>query len=191
MQSINRGCKSSQTTHCSVQTCAWCAEFRNRHHSSLERRLREDNRLCMFDYIEHFWNISHKTIKQVLFHWNTTNYKSYGYVLRRGKSGCLSVIKQAGLVWVILNVKWCPVWRITTPLARKRSVLWVKMKRRFVRAARKTSKWPLFINSRRLYLNYCSNGVKPYTINLIKDRWENAANQMSVSMRVRYSGVND
>ena len=65
------------------------------------------------------------------------------------------------------------------------------MKSRLVRAARKTSKWSLFIKSRRLYLNYCSNGVKSYTINLIKDRRENVTNQMTVSMRVRYSGVNE
>ena len=65
------------------------------------------------------------------------------------------------------------------------------MKSRLVRAARKTSKWSLLIKSRHLYLNYCSNGVKYYRINLIKDRRDNVTNQMTVNMRVRYSGVND
>ena len=36
------------------------------------------------------------------------------------------------------DVKWCPVSRITTPLARKRSFHWISMKSMLVRAARKT-----------------------------------------------------
>ena len=35
------------------------------------------------------------------------------------------------------DVKWCPVSRITTPLARKRPFRWISMKSRLVRAARK------------------------------------------------------
>ena len=37
------------------------------------------------------------------------------------------------------DVKWCPMSRITTPLAQ-RSVYWILMKSRLVRAARETSK---------------------------------------------------
>ena len=55
------------------------------------------------------------------------------------------------------DVKWCPVSRITTPLARKRPFHWVSMKSRLelVRAARKPSKfqnWSYFTNSRRRYM---------------------------------------
>ena len=40
------------------------------------------------------------------------------------------------------DVKWCPLSRITTPLARKRPIHWISMKSRLVRAARETSKFP-------------------------------------------------
>ena len=53
------------------------------------------------------------------------------------------------------DVKWCPVSRITTPLARKRPFHWISMKSRFVRAARETLKllkWSPFNNSRRRYM---------------------------------------
>ena len=36
------------------------------------------------------------------------------------------------------DVKWCPVPKITMPLARKRSFLWISSKNRLVRSARKT-----------------------------------------------------
>ena len=39
------------------------------------------------------------------------------------------------------DVKWWPVSRITTPLARKRSFHWISMKSRLVRAAKETSKF--------------------------------------------------
>ena len=36
------------------------------------------------------------------------------------------------------DVKWCPVSKITTPLACKRPFHWISMKSRLVRAARET-----------------------------------------------------
>ena len=50
------------------------------------------------------------------------------------------------------DVKWCPVSRIATPLARKRAFHSILTKSRLVRAARKTSKfqnWSLLTNGRR------------------------------------------
>ena len=49
------------------------------------------------------------------------------------------------------DVKWCPVSRIITPLARKRPFRWISMKSRLVRAVRETSKcqnWSHFTSSR-------------------------------------------
>ena len=51
------------------------------------------------------------------------------------------------------DVKWCPMSRITTPLALKRQFHWISMKSRLVRAARETSKFQkliTFINRRHL-----------------------------------------
>ena len=53
------------------------------------------------------------------------------------------------------DVKWCPLSRITTPLARKRPFHWISMKSKLVRAARETSiyqNWSLLTNSRRRYM---------------------------------------
>ena len=53
------------------------------------------------------------------------------------------------------DVKWCPISRITTPLARKRLFNWISMKSRLVRAVRETSNfqnWSLLTNSRRYYM---------------------------------------
>ena len=50
------------------------------------------------------------------------------------------------------DVKWCPVSRITSPLARKRPFHWISMKSRLVRSARESSKfqnWSQFTNIRR------------------------------------------
>ena len=58
---------------------------------------------------------------------------------------------------------WCPVSRITTPLARKRPFHWISMKIRLVRAAKETSKfqnWLHPFSSRRRYMKYCRYGVK-------------------------------
>ena len=41
--------------------------------------------------------------------------------------------------YTIIIDKWCPVSRITTPLARKRPFHWILIKSMLVRAARKTS----------------------------------------------------
>ena len=48
------------------------------------------------------------------------------------------------------DVKWCHKSRITTPLARKRSFLWIPQKSRLVMAARETPKY--LPNSRRCYM---------------------------------------
>ena len=53
------------------------------------------------------------------------------------------------------DVKWYPVSRITTPLARIRPFHLISMKSRLVRAVRETSKFPnlsLLTNSRRRYM---------------------------------------
>ena len=67
------------------------------------------------------------------------------------------------------DVKWCPVSRITTPLARLRPFHWISMKSRFVKAAMETSN---FTNDHRslivtavIWPKYCWYGVKHYTIN--------------------------
>ena len=53
------------------------------------------------------------------------------------------------------DVKWCPVSRIITPLARKRQFHWISIKNRLVRAASETSKFQNLshlTNSRRCYM---------------------------------------
>ena len=53
------------------------------------------------------------------------------------------------------DVKWCPVSRITTPLARKRPSHWISMTSKLVKDARETSKLHKllpFINGRRRYV---------------------------------------
>ena len=53
------------------------------------------------------------------------------------------------------DVKWCPVSRIKSPLARKRPFHWIPMKRKLVRAAMGTSKfqnWSHLKNSRQRYM---------------------------------------
>ena len=53
------------------------------------------------------------------------------------------------------DVKWCPLSRITTPLARKRPFHWISMESKLVRAAREPStyqNWSLLTNTRRRYM---------------------------------------
>ena len=65
---------------------------------------------------------------------------------------CSCLILLCPYLW---DVKYCPMSRITTPLARKRPFHWISMKSRLVRAARETSKfqnWSHITNSRRRYM---------------------------------------
>ena len=56
------------------------------------------------------------------------------------------------IVSVGWDVKWCPVSRITTPLARKRPFHWISMKSRLVREISKFHNWLLLTFSRRRYI---------------------------------------
>ena len=79
------------------------------------------------------------------------------------------------------DVKWCPVSRITTPLARKRPFRWISLKSRLVRAARETSKLQnrsYITNSRRRYMaeilpiwrkTLSNQSINPQKIVLIND----------------------
>ena len=60
------------------------------------------------------------------------------------------------------DVKWCPVSRITTPLARKRPFHWISTKRRLVRAARETSKFHRWSS--------CINSIWPYMAEILPIR---------------------
>ena len=62
------------------------------------------------------------------------------------------------------DVKWCPVVRITIPLARQRPFLWISWKSRLVRAARKTSNFITYnslIVAAVTWLEYYRYGVNP------------------------------
>ena len=74
------------------------------------------------------------------------------------------------------DVKWCPLSRISTSLARKRPFHWISMKSGFVRAARETSKFHKqspFMNSR-----YC------YMAEILPIRRKNLDNQSSIENAV-------
>ena len=65
------------------------------------------------------------------------------------------VLFDVQLVSVVWVVKWCPMSRITTPLARKRPFHGISMKNRISKVARETSKfqiWKHLSNSRRRYM---------------------------------------
>ena len=63
-------------------------------------------------------------------------------------------------MFVQWDVKWCPMSRITTPLARKRPFHWILMRSRLMRAARETSKFQKLITFNLIvatvtWLKYC------------------------------------
>ena len=122
VQSSNRGCNSSQTSHCSVQTCAWCAELRNGIIHPLKGGCAKTMNCVGFTKLRILWNISHKTIKVVLLTGTILNYMDSCSGEKKKKSGFWAVIKLAGRVWVGWNVKWFPVSRITTPICTQKTI---------------------------------------------------------------------
>ena len=67
------------------------------------------------------------------------------------------------------DFKWCPVSRITTPLARKRLFYWISMKSRLMKAARGTSKFQNW-----LHLTYCR---RRYMAEILPIRRKTQSNQ--------------